>query len=168
MRRGRIQQIVVTSAELGLQEKFRDAGAQHKADDDKGERGANEDEAAFSENLKPDHEGELKGETTMTLGFTVIGAAFALYVLSAGLAFAGMYRWPTAFNGLVLSRVYSPLEAIARRSQTFRRIYAAFLHWCYWQFSPWRGTAAWEEIKNGNPPPKTRPPYPPPPPAMGR
>jgi len=104
----------------------------------------------------------------LTLVLTLIGAAFALYLLSSGLTFAAMYRWPKVFNGLVLSRIYSPLETIAQRSQTFRRIYTHFLHRCYWQFSPWRNTTAWEEIKKGNPPPKTRPRYPPPPPGMGR
>jgi len=104
----------------------------------------------------------------MIIGLAVIVAGLALYVLSAGLAFVGMYRWPKVFNGLLLSRIYSPLEAIAQRSQTFRRVYTPFLHWCYWQFSPWRNTAVWEEIKKGNPPPQTRPPYPPPPPGMGR
>jgi hypothetical protein len=93
--------------------------------------------------------------------------AFGLYVLSAGLAFAVMYRWPNIVDGSVLSRVYFPLEALASHSRTFGRTYTAFLHWCYWQFAPWRGTTVWDEIKKGHPAPKQRPPYPPPPPNTG-
>jgi hypothetical protein len=96
-----------------------------------------------------------------------VSLVLALYVLSAGLTFAAMYRWPKIFNGLVLTRIYSPLEAIARRSPIVQRSYTAFLHWCYWTFSPWRNTTEWEEFKRGGPKPKDRPPYPPPPPAMG-
>jgi hypothetical protein len=104
----------------------------------------------------------------VTLATLSIVAALALYVLSAGITFAWMYRWPNVFNGLVLSRIYSPLESIAQRHRAFNRIYTRFLHWCYWQFAPWRGTDVWEDIKKGKPPPTTRPPYPPPPPAIGR
>src|SRR5208282_3503502 len=86
----------------------------------------------------------------------------ALYVASAGLTFAWMYRWPMFFDGLVLSRIYSPLEFIAQRCRPFGRTYTRFLNWCYWTFAPWQGTDVWDRIKAGEPPPSTRPPYPPP------
>ena len=66
-------------------------------------------------------------EKTMMLGLAVTAAALTLYFLLAGLTFAAMYRWPKVFNGLVLSRLYAPLEAIAQRSRSFRRVYTLLL-----------------------------------------
>jgi len=61
----------------------------------------------------------------------IIVVALALYVISAGLAFAAMYRWPNVFKGLVLSRIYSPLEFAAMHSRWFQRAYTEYTHWCY-------------------------------------
>jgi hypothetical protein len=60
----------------------------------------------------------------------------AAYVLSAGLAFVATYRWPALFNGLVLSRIYGPLEWLSNRNRYFGRQYSNFLFWCYRRLGP--------------------------------
>ncbi len=70
--------------------------------------------------------------------FVVLTAT--IYFLSAGVTFAAMYRWPNVFNGLVLSRIYSPLEALSRRSQKFMRLYNDYLNWCYFRSTGYENT----------------------------
>jgi hypothetical protein len=101
------------------------------------------------------------------LWLTGLVLVFVLYLISNGLTFAAMYRWPRLFSGRVLSRIYAPLEALAGRCPAFGRRYTLFLHWCYWTFSPWRNTVEWEAFEHGGPKPKGRLPYPPPAPGIG-
>jgi hypothetical protein len=56
------------------------------------------------------------------------------YFASSGAAFVAMYIWPDAFPNRLASRVYAPLEWLARLSRQFGRIYTTFHWWCYRQF----------------------------------
>lgn len=69
--------------------------------------------------------------TTIFVWLTGIVAAFGLYFLSSGLAFAAMYRVGKSFPSRVAGRVYAPLEWLAARSPGFRDAYNGCHGWCY-------------------------------------
>jgi hypothetical protein len=53
------------------------------------------------------------------------------YVLSAGIAFAMMYRVGRRFPSRAASLFYAPLEWLAQRSTVFGRFYNALCVWAY-------------------------------------
>jgi hypothetical protein len=58
----------------------------------------------------------------------------ALYFASSGAAFVAMYRTPRMFSARIATRIYSPLEWLAKQSRAFGRAYNGFQQWCYRQF----------------------------------
>jgi hypothetical protein len=61
-------------------------------------------------------------------------SAFVLYFASSGAAFVIMYRWPHRFSAELATRLYAPLEWMARHFRPFGRIYTGFHFWCYRHF----------------------------------
>jgi len=64
--------------------------------------------------------------------------AVALYFLSSGLSYVAMYVVGRGFPSRLASRVYAPLEWLARHSSAFNGMYHAFLQWCYRRFAAGR------------------------------
>jgi hypothetical protein len=77
----------------------------------------------------------------------ISAACFAIYFLSSGVAFVLMYRVGIGFPSRFASFIYSPLEALAKRSSFFQRSYTGFHWWMYRQF-----------IADSSPPPPPRVP----------
>jgi len=77
----------------------------------------------------------------------LIAACCIVYVLSSGVAFVLMYRIGRRFPSPLASALYSPLEALAKRSRRFSDWYTSFHWWMYRRF-----------VKNSPPPPPPRVP----------
>ena len=65
---------------------------------------------------------------------TILAASCVAYFLSSGVAFVVMYRVGTRFPSKLAGLIYTPLEALARRSRLFSDYYNGFLWWMYRRF----------------------------------
>jgi len=77
----------------------------------------------------------------------IIAVCCIVYVFSSGVAFVLMYRIGRRFPSPLAGILYSPLEALAKRSRPFSDWYTRFHWWMYRRF-----------VKNSPPPPPPRVP----------
>ena len=65
------------------------------------------------------------------IALAVVVLVALAYFLSAGVAFALLYRMGRRFPSRVAGTLFAPLEWLYRRSKLFARIYNALCLWCY-------------------------------------